>query len=98
MSENVGPPPRVSSSALIALAIVAGAAIIAWGSGDNAPRYQLVASGDAVVRMDTDSGAMIACNLQRCAAIQPPDRALTAKALRGMATGDNVAVEDRRGR
>ena len=36
-----------------------------------------VASGDTVVRMDTDSGELIACNRQRCARVEPPDRAKT---------------------
>ena len=56
-------------------AIVAAALIVSWGMSSNQPRYQLAASGDTVVRMDTDSGELIACNQQRCARVEPPDRA-----------------------
>ena len=41
------------------------------------PRYQIAGAGDTVVRMDTDSGELIACNQQRCARVEPPDRAKT---------------------
>lgn len=58
-------------------AIVAAALIVSWGMSSNQPRYQLAASGDTVVRMDTDSGELIACNQQRCARVEPPDRAKT---------------------
>ena len=62
------------SGALIAGAIVAAALILSWGMSRNEPRYQVAASGDMVVRMDTDSGEMIACNQQRCARVEPVDR------------------------
>jgi hypothetical protein len=65
----------------IALAIVAAAAIVTFGSSDG-PRYQLAAIGDLIVRMDNGSGAMIACDRQRCRQIQPPDRAATANRVR----------------
>ena len=55
------PPNRISGSGMIALAIVAGAFILAWGGGDDEPRYQLAASGSAVYRIDTDSCEIIAC-------------------------------------
>jgi len=58
-------------------AIVGAALIISWGMSSSQPRYQLAASGDTVVRMDTDSGELIACNQQRCARVEPPDRAKT---------------------
>jgi hypothetical protein len=74
---EIQPNKSDRGSALIAAAIVAAAAIISWGSSDRGPRYQLAASGSAVVRMDTDSGAMIACDMQRCVAIEQPDRAKT---------------------
>jgi hypothetical protein len=41
------------------------------------PRYQLAAAGDTIVRMDNDSGEVIACNRQGCARVEPPDRAKT---------------------
>lgn len=64
-------------SAIIAAAIVGAALILSWGMSSNEPRYQLASSGETVVRMDTDSGEMIACNAQRCSSVQPPDRAKT---------------------
>ena len=64
-------------SAIIAAAIVGAALILSWGMSGSEPRYQLASSGDGVVRMDTDSGEMIACNVQRCSRVQPPDRAKT---------------------
>ena len=60
-------------SAFIAAAILGAAMILSWGGPDE--RYQLASSGDGVVRMDTDSGEMIACNAQRCSRVQPPARA-----------------------
>ena len=64
-------------SSIIAVAIVAAALILSWGLSGDEPRYQLASSGDGVVRMDTDSGEMIACNAQRCRRVEPPDRAKT---------------------
>ena len=61
-------------SAFIAAAILGAAMILSW-DGPDEPRYQLASSGDGVVRMDTDSGEMIACNAQRCSRVQPPARA-----------------------
>jgi hypothetical protein len=61
-------------SAFIAAAILGAAMILSWRGSDE-PRYQLASSGDGVVRMDTDSGEMIACNAQRCTRVQPPARA-----------------------
>lgn len=64
-------------SALIAAAIFGGALVLSWGISGAQPRYQIAAAGDTVVRMDTDSGELIACNEQRCARVEPPDRAKT---------------------
>lgn len=70
-------PPRLGQgNGLLALAIVTAAAILSFGGSDDAPRYQIAASGEAIVRLDTDSGALIACDLQGCTPIQPPDRAI----------------------
>ncbi len=66
--------PDHRGSAFIAAAILGAAMILSWGGPDE-PRYQLASSGDGVVRMDTDSGEMIACNAQRCSRVQPPARA-----------------------
>ena len=60
----------VGSNALLAAAIICGALILSWGSSSSAPRYQLAASGNEIVRLDTDSGALIACDLQTCHQIQ----------------------------
>ena len=68
---------RNRGSAFIAAAILGAALILSWGKSNSEPRYQLASSGDAVVRMDTDSGEMIACNAQRCNRVRPPDRAKT---------------------
>jgi hypothetical protein len=73
--------PRISGNGMIALAIVAGAFILAWGGGDDEPRYQLAASGTAVYRMDTDSGEMIACTTSGCARVEAPDRSKTLGAI-----------------
>jgi hypothetical protein len=62
---------------VIAAAIVIAALIISWGAPSSQPRFQLAASGNAVVRLDTDSGAMLACDLQQCRQIEAPLRAKT---------------------
>ena len=62
---------------IIAAAIVGAALILSWGNSNSEPRYQLASAGDGVVRMDTDSGEMIACNSQRCSKVEPPSRAKT---------------------
>ena len=62
---------------IIAAAIVGAALILSWGMSGSESRYQLASAGDAVVRMDTDSGELIACNPQRCDRIEPPARAKT---------------------
>jgi hypothetical protein len=72
--------PVERGRALIAAAIAAAALIIYWGLPDE-PRYQLAGSGSAIVRLDTDSGEMIGCDMQRCARIMAPDRAKTIGAL-----------------
>lgn len=70
-------PPSDRGNVLIAAAIVGAALVISWGMSSSEPRYQLAASGDTVVRMDTDSGELIACNQQHCVRVEPPDRAKT---------------------
>ena len=69
--------PPMRDGALIAGAIVVASLVLSWGMSRNEPRYQIAAAGDMVVRMDTDSGELIACDQQRCARVQPPDRART---------------------
>ena len=62
-------------SAMIAAAIVAAALIVSWGMSGSEPRYQIAGGGDSVVRLDTDSGELLACNQQRCVRVEAPDRA-----------------------
>jgi len=69
--------PADRGSVLIAVSIIGAALVVSWGLSSSQPRYQLAASGDTVVRMDTDSGELIACNRERCARVEPPDRAKT---------------------
>ena len=66
--------PKVRDATLISAAIVAASLIISWGSSDSTPRYQLASAGDAVVRLDNDSGEMLACDATRCARVRQPDR------------------------
>ena len=61
---------NVGGNVLVAAAIVCGALILSWRSPTSEPRYQLAASGSAIVRLDTESGALIACDLQTCHQIQ----------------------------
>jgi len=68
---------KARGPAIIAAAIVGAALILSWGNSKDEPRYQIASSGDGVVRMDTDSGEMIACNGQGCRRIEPPSRAKT---------------------
>jgi hypothetical protein len=77
-----------SGNGLLAAAIVAAALIISWSSGGSEPRYQLAATDNGVVRMDTDSGALIACDLQRCRPIESPARAKTFGPLRVVVDSD----------
>ena len=74
---------------IIAAAIVGAALILSWGLSSDGQRYQIASSGDGVVRMDTDSGEMIACNAQRCSRIQPPDRTKTFGPLTVEIDGDD---------
>ncbi|NUT00263.1 MAG: hypothetical protein HOP96_04755 [Sphingomonas sp.] len=75
--QRLSPPPVDRGKALIAAAILGGALVLSWGVSGNGFRYQIAASGDTVVRLDTDSGEMIACNRQRCTRVESPDRAKT---------------------
>jgi hypothetical protein len=59
-------------SVLIAGAIVGAALILSWGMPRSTPKYQLAASGDLIVRLNTESGVMIACTPQRCARVATP--------------------------
>ena len=80
--------PVDRGSALSAAAILGGALVLSWGMSGSEPRYQLAGSGDTVVRMDTDSGELLACNPHGCSQIQPPDRAKTFGMV-GIGIGDS---------
>lgn len=67
---------------IIAAAIVVSALVLGWSLKDDGPRYQLAGSGTSVVRMNSDSGEMIACDKASCNRIQLPDRARTFGPLR----------------
>ena len=74
-------PRSVSGAGLIAGAIVAAALILSWGKSNSGPRYQLAGSQSAVMRLDTDSGELIACDKQGCSRVEEPDRAKVAEEL-----------------
>jgi hypothetical protein len=68
-------PPAVDrGSALIAAALVGAALIVSWGVSGSEQRYQIAGSGDAIVRLDTDSGEMLACNRQTCVKLEAATR------------------------
>ena len=77
MDRSEGPTPRVREGALIATSIVAAAVIVSWGMSNATPRYELAGAGNSVVRMNNDSGELIACTDRGCRRIEPPDRAKT---------------------
>jgi hypothetical protein len=79
---------RIMTSIVVAGAIV-GIAVYASG-GDEAPRYQVTAGDGRVIRVNTDSGTVIACEgarLEHCAIVlrrgQDLDEDLPPRALPG---------------
>jgi hypothetical protein len=79
-------------SGAIAAAIVVAALILAWGSPKE-PRFQIAGSGNGFVRLDTDSGELIACDLQQCRRIEEPLRAKTWGPFKGMVGQQNQVNE-----
>lgn len=76
------PPDRIRGTGAIALAIVAASIILSFSSWTAAPpRYQIAAANGVIVRLDTDSGALLACELERCRQVQPPARAAVLNPL-----------------
>lgn len=65
---------------IIAAAIIGAALIVSWSMPDS-PRYQIAGSGSGIVRLDNDSGELIACDPQGCRRIEEPDRAKTIGAM-----------------
>ena len=73
MNNHLSPDQAANRhSVLIAGAIVGAALILSWGMPRSTPKYQLAASGDMIVRMNTESGTMLACTPQRCARVATP--------------------------
>lgn len=99
MEQNDQSPRPERGPTIIAAAIVLGALVLGWSLKDDGPRYQLAGSGSAVVRMDSDSGEMIACDKAGCNRVQLPDRAKTFGPLTvAIGGGDNSqakAVENK---
>lgn len=58
------------AGAMIAAAIVAGSLVLSWGMSREEQRYQAAAVGDSLVRLDTQSGEMLACNQQGCVRVE----------------------------
>lgn len=57
-------------AAMIAAAIVGAALVLSWGMGRGGARYQIASAGETIVRLDTGSGDMLACNQQRCVKVE----------------------------
>jgi hypothetical protein len=75
MDGSPNPPDRGERGPMaIAAAILGASLIISWGMGNGGPRYQIAGSADSVVRLDTDSGEMLACNAQQCVRVEGPTR------------------------
>lgn len=86
---------KVGSNVLVAAAIVCGALILSWRSPTSEPRYQLAASGNAIVRLDTESGALIACDLQTCHQIRAPAPAQTGNPITNVLNNVRSKVEQK---
>jgi hypothetical protein len=94
MSDKDQPPVRpVQGTGAIALAIIAAAFILAWASPNPVPRYQLAAGSGSVMRLDNDSGAILACDMKGCRQVQLPDRAKTLGPIGFQIGKDNSAAE-----
>ena len=92
---NRGNGGFTQGNGVIAAAIVIAALILSWGSSGSQPRYQLAASNGAIVRLDTDSGALLACDLRQCRQVEAPARAKTFGPL-SVVFGGREAAEERR--
>ena len=72
MSNHISPDQAANrNSVLIAGSIVAAALILSWGMPRSTPKYQLAASGEMIVRLNTESGILMVCNPQRCSRVEP---------------------------
>jgi hypothetical protein len=65
--ESLGDMVDLATRRIMMAIIVAGAAIgLALYSRPGPPRYQIVATGNGIVRIDTRNGTVIACEAGRC--------------------------------
>ncbi|HEX6072321.1 MAG TPA: hypothetical protein VFY95_04870 [Sphingomicrobium sp.] len=66
----------IQGNGLIAAAIVVAALIVSWSLPET-PRFQIASAGNGVVRLDNDSGELLACDLRQCRRIEAPMRSRT---------------------
>ena len=59
---------RLATAIVIAGGLV-GIGVYAGSDGDEAPRYQVTAADGRIVRVNTESGTVIACQERRCAIV-----------------------------
>lgn len=85
----------LGSTSLLAAAIIFGALILTWNSSTPAPHYALAASGNAIVRLDTESGAMISCDQQICHQIEAAAPSKTLNPLTNVFRNVKSNVEQR---
>ena len=72
MNNHISPDQAANrNSVLIAASVVAAALILSWGMPRSTPKYQLAASGDRIVRLNTESGVLMVCDPQRCTRVEP---------------------------
>lgn len=83
------------SNVLVAAAIILGALILSWRSPASDSHFQLAASGNTIVRLDTESGALIACNLQACHQIEAPAPAQTGNPIANVFNNVRSKVEQK---
>lgn len=86
---------NVGSNALLAGAIVCGALILSWRAPTSEPHYQIASSGNAIVRLDTENGAMIECDLHACHPIQVAAPAQTANPVTNVFNNVRSKLEQR---
>ncbi|MBV8687553.1 MAG: hypothetical protein JOZ90_16175 [Alphaproteobacteria bacterium] len=78
MADDTDPAPgelldRLSGRLATVLVLCAGiVGLSLYAARPSVPRYEAVGLGADVVRLDRRTGAMIACNLQRCVNLHQP--------------------------
>ncbi len=63
---------RVAGKIVTGIVIAGALGALAIYARPGPPRYQAMVSGNVVIRLNTDSGSMIACNLERCFTLYRP--------------------------